>query len=327
MSKRTKPHHTHRQFQIGMYVDTMLHRHIDVTKQLMGTASQTTAKSDDSYSSSDDSDFSSDESFDSSESGSDIDEVDFYAELQSWMNKLNDSRSKPRRSNSMHLIGAQNAFPKYKEQISHHPIVASRIRKCKAEFMQNPDEVAEARKAKEDPSSGKPDTCLMRLLAAVGKNDVEGLEPHDSSFLGVTPDRVAAHCKEMTDAARSLNIKLLKQFLRDGRNLNCCNKFGESIVHIICRRGSLECLSFLVEKANVSLMVRDDFGRNPLHDAMWTDKPSFEMVKFILKVAPGLLFARDKRGTTPLAYSPRPRWVEWNNFLTENKELILAVVL
>lgn len=84
----------------------------------------------------------------------------------------------------------------------------------------------------------------------------------------------------MTDAARSVNLKLLKQFLRDGRNLDACNKFGESIVHIMCRRGSLEGLSFLVEKANVSLMVRDDFGRNPLHDAM--NHAWFEEIDLIL---------------------------------------------
>lgn len=323
----TKPNHHHaRQFQIGLNIDTMLHRHIAVPTKF-GTASQTTAKSDESYSSGSDSSWDESEYFDSSDSGSDIDEGDFYAELQSWMNKLTVSSKRPQRSNSMHLIGAQNAFPKYKEQISHHPIVANRIRKCNAEFMQNPEEVLDARKAKEDPSSDKPEGCLMEILASAGRNDVEGLEPHESAFLQVTEERVAAHCKEMTDAARSVNLKQLRQFLKDGRNLECCNKFGESIVHIMCRRGSLEGLSFLVDKANVSLMVRDDFGRNPLHDAMWTDKPSFEMVKFILKNSPGLLFAKDKRGSSPLQYIPRPRWMEWSNFLTENKELVLAIVV
>lgn len=322
---RPKPS-TNRQFQIGLNIDTMLQRQVNVPGQKLGTASQTTAKSDESWDS-ESWDSSDDESFDSSDSGSDIDEGDFYAELQSWMNKLTTTRKPVTRSNSMQLLGAVKPFPKYKEQISHHPIVANRIRKCDAEFMQSPEEVMVTRKAKEDPSTDKPESCLMRILASAGKNETKGLEPYESAFLEVTDERVAAHCKEMTDAARSVNMKLLKQFLKEGRNLECCNRFGESIVHIVSRRGSLEGLSFLVEKANASLMVRDDFGRNPLHDAMWTDKPSFDMVKFIFKHAPALLFAKDKRGSTPLAYIPRPRWTEWNNFLDENKELVLAVVL
>ena len=317
-----------RQFQIGLNIDTILHRHFNVPNKF-GTASETTAKEDDSYSSNeyswDDSDDS--EYFDSSDSDSDIDEGAFFGELQSWMQKLTVSKKVPLRSNSMHLIGARNVFPKYKEQI-HHPIVANRIRKCDDEFFQNPNEVIDTRKAKEDPSvTDKPDDCLKRILASAGKNDTVGLEPYEDSFLKVTPERVAAHCKEMTDAARSVNMKLLKQFLKEGRNLGACNRFGESIVHIMCRRGSLEGLAFLVEKANVSLMVRDDFGRNPLHDAMWSDKPAFEMVKFILKNSPSLLFAKDKRGSTPIAYIPRPRWAQWTEFLTENKELILALVV
>lgn len=321
-----------RQFQIGVNIDAVLHRHVNIPKEYLGTASETTAKEEESYSSQDASSWSRSDSdsdseyFDSSDSGSDIDEGDFYGELQSWMLKLTQSKRVPQRSNSMPLIGAQNLFPKYKEQI-HHPIVANRIRKCNAEFMQNPNEVLDARKAKHDPRTQKPEDCIRGILALAGDEDTAGLEPDESSFLLVTEERVAAHSKDMTDAARSVNMKLLKQYLRDGRNLDACNKFGESIVHIMCRRGSLEGLSFLVEKANVSLMVRDDFGRNPMHDAMWTDKPSYEMIKFILKMSPRLLFAKDKRGSTPLAYIPRPRWTEWCNFFLENKELILAIVV
>lgn len=314
-----------RQFQIGLNIDTILNRNFNVPKEF-GTSSQTTAKEEDSYSSDDYSWDDDSEYFDSSDSDSEIDEGDFFGELQSWMQKLTVSKRIPVRSNSMHLLGAQNAFPKYKEQL-HHPIVENRIRKCNAKFLQSPDEVVNARKAKEDPSTDKPQDCLKRILSAVGRTDTSGLEPYDSSFLQVTEERVAAHCKEMTDAARSVNLRVLKQMRKEGRNLQACNKFGESIVHIVCRRGSLEGLRFLVEKAQASLMVRDDFGRNPLHDAMWTDKPSFEMVKFILKNSPSLLFAKDKRGSSPLAYIPRPCWAEWTEFLTDNKELVLALVL
>ena len=325
------PRKTQRQYQIGWNIDALLRPNtVNVVKDDYTTASLTVPNEMDSYTTFQD-DFSFDDSYDSDDSSSydtsdsedDIDEAVFLDELQSWMAKLTHSQRPIKRSNSMPLIGALNTMPKYKEQISHHPIVAHRIRNCQAEFMQNPDEVMEARKAKANPEMEKPEDCVLRLVATVGRRDFSGLEPYESSFLGVTDERVMAHSKEMTDAARSVNMKALKQFVKEGRNLQACNKFGESLVHIVCRRGSLEGLSFLFEKGRASLMVRDDFGRNPMHDAAWTDKPSFDMIRFILRVAPGLLFAKDLRGSTPLAYIPRSRWAEWSNFLNAHKELIL----
>jgi hypothetical protein len=325
------PRKAQRQFQIGMNIEALLRpNHVDVAKSEYATASLTLGNDDDSSSSEDYSWDESDDSssyYDSSDSDVDIDEAAFFDELQSWMAKLTQSQRPVKRSSSMPLIGAVNVMPKYKEQISHHPIVAHRIRNCELEFMQNPVEVVESRKAKANPEMEKPEDCVLRILATVGTKDLSGLAPFDSSFLGVTDERVMAHSKEMTDAARSVDMRLFKQFLKEGRNLQACNKFGESLVHIVCRRGSLEGLSFLIEKARVSLMVRDDFGRNPLHDAAWTDKPSFELIKFILTEAPCLLFAKDARGSTPMAYIPRPRWEEWSNFLALNKELILAVAM
>ncbi len=79
-----------------------------------------------------------------------------------------------------------------------------------------------------------------------------------------------------------------------------------------------------MEKAKVSIRVRDDFGRTPLHDAAWTDKPNFELVRMILSDAPDLLFVRDQRGHLPFAYVPRQRWEQWCKFLDEHKELIQA---
>lgn len=310
-------------FQIALNIDALLHRHDTLVKKEFETVSQRTAESSYVFS---DSDSDSTYSFDSSDSDESIDEKAFYGELQAWMKKITTTRNEPskiQRTNSMHLLGAKNAMPKYKQQI-HHPIVANRMRKCNAEFLQNPEEVASARKAQLDPSTEKPGDKLKGIIIEAGLRHLSRLEAPESAFLGVTDDRVAAHSKQLTDAARRSDLKELKHLYKEGRNLQACNKFGESIVHIVCRRGNPEVLSFLIDRANVSLMVRDDMCKNPLHDAMWTDKPSFEMVKILMRAAPKLLFAKDKRGMSPLAYIPRPRWGEWCQFLENNKDLVLA---
>ena len=72
--------------------------------------------------------------------------------------------------------------------------------------------------------------------------------------------------------------------------------------------------------------MRDDYGRTPLHDAAWTDKPNFELVTLLLQACPDLLFIADQRGFTPMAYVGRQRWEEWCVFLEQNKELLTPKV-
>ena len=70
-------------------------------------------------------------------------------------------------------------------------------------------------------------------------------------------------------AARNEDFALLRKLHCEGHNLQCSNKFGESIIHIICRRRRDDILDFLVSEVGVSLRVRDDLGRTPFHDAAW----------------------------------------------------------
>ena len=105
-----------------------------------------------------------------------------------------------------------------------------------------------------------------------------------------------------TDAIRTSNLQRAKSFLFEkGLNPNACNKFGESVVHVVCRRGNHTMLQLLLE-AGCSVQVCDDFGRTPLHDACWTSEPNFELISMLLDQDPWLLSLKDRRGTTPLGY-------------------------
>jgi len=86
-------------------------------------------------------------------------------------------------------------------------------------------------------------------------------------FLQMTDAHIEAHTTEVERAIRSEDFGTMRDMLRRGHTLQTCNKHGESIVHIACRRGSLELIQFLIQEAGVSTQIRDDMGRTPLHDA------------------------------------------------------------
>jgi len=145
----------------------------------------------------------------------------------------------------------------------------------------------------------------------------------DGFFLETTPEHIAAYQSDLISAVRDDDIVALRQLHESGRNLQACNKFGESIVHMACRRGSTEIVRFLMNDAGLAVRLRDDYGRTPLHDALWTQKPEFECVEMILRQCPDLLLVTDKRGFTPLSYVRRDHWVSWCEFLESHKDMVL----
>ncbi len=122
---------------------------------------------------------------------------------------------------------------------------------------------------------------------------------------------------EVVSAVRSNNIESLRKLHADGTILQLGNQFGETLIHLACRRSHRELVSFLVEEAGVSLRVRDDFGRTPMHDLCWRSKPDLELFDILLEWAPELLMLSDDRGHTPLDYSRREHWDVLIPFLLE----------
>ena len=172
--------------------------------------------------------------------------------------------------------------------------------------------------------SVKPEDHLRSLLKLKGLS-IDAFEASDHAYLAVEANHIECY-PQVAKAARTEDLGLLKSLYREGTNLQCANTYGESIVHIICRRGSLAMLDFVLNEAKVSLRVRDDMGRTPLHDAAWTVKPNFELVCMILNDSPDFLLTKDKRGHTPLSYVPRSCWSKWCLFLDEHAHYIDAVI-
>lgn len=137
-----------------------------------------------------------------------------------------------------------------------------------------------------------------------------------------SPEQIEAYNADVVQAVRNQDIATLRMMRNDGRDLKCGNRFGESIMHIACRKGFIDVVTFLMNEAGVSIRVRDDCGRTPMHDALWTAEPNFELLRIILVDNSDLLLVSDNRGHTPFDYIRKEHRKDWIDFLSTNKSLV-----
>ena len=145
----------------------------------------------------------------------------------------------------------------------------------------------------------------------------------DNDFHPPTPEQIEAYSNDAVNAVRSSDVDCLRTLLSNGQSLQCCNRFGESLLHVACRRSNAEIVSFLLHEAKVSPCIRDDYGRTPLHDACWRGNPEYEIVELLLSVEPRLAYVKDVRGHRPFQYARKEHWPHWREFIDRKRELIL----
>ena len=178
------------------------------------------------------------------------------------------------------------------------------------------------------PADMDPDTFVRRTVQAyLGYEPkiLAGLSlPSPGFFPPITNDDLAAYDTDLVSAVRENRMDEIRSYHEQGRKLSCCNRFGESLIHMACRRGYAEAVAYLLEEATVSVRIRDDCGRTPLHDACWHRDTQYEIVDTIIRTDPALLFVSDKRGHTPFAYARREHWSVWRQFLFDRTDWIVA---
>lgn len=169
----------------------------------------------------------------------------------------------------------------------------------------------------------KPLDIVKDALSSSGaKCETKSSMDMDDSFFVKVTDMYGG---DVVNAIRSNDVDALRKLHADGTKLQCGNRFGETLIHLACRRSSRELVSFLVKDADVSLYVRDDFGRTPMHDCCWRAEPDLELFDMLLDEAPELLMLSDKRGHTPLDYSRREHWALLVPFLKERAHKFKSV--
>lgn len=168
-----------------------------------------------------------------------------------------------------------------------------------------------------------PHNLLISLLREEGYNAETKMSTTLSDFfLEMSKEHIEAYNTEIVKAVRDRNIPLLRSMHENGKILQCSNKFGESLLHMACRRGYTDVVRFLIKEADVTLRVKDDFGRTPLHDACWSANPNFDLMELIIEHDPDLLLIEDVRGHSPFSYARKSHWKDWNDFLISNRQTL-----
>lgn len=174
------------------------------------------------------------------------------------------------------------------------------------------------------PANFHPHEVLLKMMAKKGVNAVSrSYADLHGFFQSPSQDEIDSYGFEVLSAVRESNIDFLRQYHVDGKSLNICNRFGESVLHLACRKQLVSVVDFLLNEAKVPAQVCDDYGRTPMHDACWTTEPNFDVVDLILDKCPDLLLVKDKRGHTPLFYARREHWGMWLRHLGRNISKIL----
>jgi Ankyrin repeats (3 copies) len=184
------------------------------------------------------------------------------------------------------------------------------------------------------PDSGNhmdPDEFLLQLVTALYPHVKLQVKPalelstSSSYFPIITEEQMARYNTHVVALVRTNNVAALQEYhATHGPNaLDCCNRFGEGLLNMACRRGFTEMVSFLLSASiDLPVRVRDDFGRTPLHDACWHPEPQLDICRWIMQKDPSLFLVADKRGYTPFQYARQSDWPIWRRFLVQNLEQI-----
>jgi ankyrin repeat protein len=169
---------------------------------------------------------------------------------------------------------------------------------------------------------------LGSILKSKGlKSNIYSYDKLPGFFEDIKQEEVNGYGLDALKAIRDSDVGTLRAFHAEGRPLKCSNRFGESLLHMACRKALVPVVDFLVNEVQVPVCVTDDMGRSPLHDAFWTIEPNFELMDILLRKCPDLLWISDKRGHTPLSYARPTHWTKWNEYLKNRSEMVTPIML
>ncbi len=174
----------------------------------------------------------------------------------------------------------------------------------------------------------KPIQFLMKALEMQQvKTQIHSYSSLEDFFLEPTQEEIDSYGFGVLNEVQFRDIDLLQSLHKEGQPIKCSNQFGESLLHLACRKGLIDVVDFFINELEVPLQVRDDMGRSPLHDACWMAEPNFELVSLLVSKCPDLLYISDKRGHTPLCYIRREHWSDWNVYLQKEIDLLSPEIL
>ena len=135
-----------------------------------------------------------------------------------------------------------------------------------------------------------------------------------------TPLQIASYDLHLIDTVKAFDNDKLAAMISAGLSPNPCNTYGETLVHMVCRRGDAKALKIFLDNG-ASLQIADDYGRTPLHDCCWAANPAFDVADQLLDTDIRFLYMMDARGSLPLSYVRKELWAAWIEYLEAKKDV------
>jgi Ankyrin repeats (3 copies) len=176
-------------------------------------------------------------------------------------------------------------------------------------------------------TANDPDDYLLLLLETLCphvKLQVKPAHELNSFFPVISEEQMSRYNMTVVNLARTGDASALRDYhannnTHENNALDCFNRFGEGLLNMACRRGFVSVVDLLLSPpVDLSLRVRDDYGRTPLHDACWNPEPQLEICAWILQRDASLFLVADKRGYTPFQYARQSDWPVWCKFLYDH---------
>lgn len=226
--------------------------------------------------------------------------------------------------------GKDNCDPMSPQKRKKFFIPANRANRCVAEITVKPlcedDNIPTSISVRHSPPKKKapiPSLTPQKYLESLVRSRGYSTECYDvlssAYYNKPTPLQQASYGVFLVDVVRRNDDATLNILFDLGMHPNACNQFGESIVHLACRTGHFQSLQTMID-CSCNIQVADDYGRTPMHDLCWATEPCFQSAAIVLEIDPRLLFMKDARGSTPLAYARKEHWAEWIRFLESRKD-------
>jgi ankyrin repeat protein len=181
-------------------------------------------------------------------------------------------------------------------------------------------------KLSNDSAATKKDKPVAYLLSLLPSKFGEVKRAYFDHKVNIE-ERMDAYDNASVSAIRSKDVASLRNMHKEGKSFDGCNRQGETLLHLACRRGDVETIEFLIREAGVCTDVCDSLGRTVFHDACWRPEPDFAVMDCLIRtVSPEHLVAKDVRGHAPFDYTRQEHREAWNGFIDQSKELLLSRV-
>eukprot|EP00797_Seminavis_robusta_P029642 Sro5_g004530.1 ANK (352) ;mRNA; f:180454-181847 len=194
----------------------------------------------------------------------------------------------------------------------------AQIRNKTIKVITQPTEPAKAKTASGRPPMS-PQAYLDVMIHSRGYSTRRYRTLQTGYYSKPTEFQQASYHVNLVKMVRNHDVAKFKAVVGAGISPNPCNCYGESLLHMVCRRGDSDLLQIMLDVGS-SVQVADDYGRTPLHDACWAATPSFDTVEKIANRDITLFHMTDSRGAVPLSYVRREHWPQWIEFLESKKD-------